>query len=377
MPFSSLHTIELQLIYRACDQSSILCLARCCQFTLAAASAPFTWQLASPVTVCSLQPQLDSLLSKSLLRFASGVEVLFLADSADEVSVVAEVVRVTLIACPLIVRFDSLSFGSSLPIVLEHPAFSQLQSLKLVVTAGMGLHLHFAAPRLLSLRTLHLNLSGPVASAFELHRMPSLTSVCLDFERSHHNYLANITEQLRQCALLTRFCLVSHPLDLTLAVLLSQLTSVEELEFDRLDFDGGVFPAQWMRSFFSSPKLRSLSFTRTRHLSELVRYLSHNPAQPRPAFRQLTIQAEHHARMPDSALIRALLDRLPSSLDQLVFVWLTPRKGSRVRPEAYTSYQRVDPHIRVITKAHLPSHEERASELRKRFQQRTRGCIIS
>ena len=89
-PFSRLAAVELQLIMRCCDQSTLLALARCSRFTLAAASSPFAWQLLSPI---NLQCDWPLLLSKSLLRHAD-IRVTWrllsaAAMSADQVTALA------------------------------------------------------------------------------------------------------------------------------------------------------------------------------------------------------------------------------------------------------------------------------------------------
>jgi len=48
-PFARLATVELQLIMRCCDQPTLIALARCSRFALAAASSPFVWQPLSPI----------------------------------------------------------------------------------------------------------------------------------------------------------------------------------------------------------------------------------------------------------------------------------------------------------------------------------------
>jgi hypothetical protein len=51
MSLSTLATVELQLIMHCCDISSLLALARCSRFTLAAASDCFAWKCAPPLAV--------------------------------------------------------------------------------------------------------------------------------------------------------------------------------------------------------------------------------------------------------------------------------------------------------------------------------------
>lgn len=70
MPFSSLHFIEVQLVAHLLDATSLLRFARCDRFTLQAASCAFAFRHQPPFEVCSLQPDLPSLLCGSLLRFA-------------------------------------------------------------------------------------------------------------------------------------------------------------------------------------------------------------------------------------------------------------------------------------------------------------------
>lgn len=70
MPFSSLHTIELQLVMHCCSLPALLQLARCNRSTLAAASAPFAWSVLFPsAPPIPLSADLASRLPRSLLRF--------------------------------------------------------------------------------------------------------------------------------------------------------------------------------------------------------------------------------------------------------------------------------------------------------------------
>ena len=87
-PFDRLAAVELQLIMRCCDQSTLIALARCSRFTLTAASSPFVWQLLLPVDVrcdwpleLSGRPQPE----RSLLRH-EGINVTWRLRSAGAVS---------------------------------------------------------------------------------------------------------------------------------------------------------------------------------------------------------------------------------------------------------------------------------------------------
>jgi hypothetical protein len=80
MSISILATVELQLIMHCCERKSLLALARCCRFTLAAASELFAWKHANPpVSELGDDHPLASIVSSvssSLVRFGS-IEVDF------------------------------------------------------------------------------------------------------------------------------------------------------------------------------------------------------------------------------------------------------------------------------------------------------------
>jgi Ran GTPase-activating protein (RanGAP) involved in mRNA processing and transport len=72
-PFSRLATVELQLIMRCCDQPTLIALARCSRFALAASSSRFVWQPQPPITLqCDWPLELSERLrtATSLLRYA-------------------------------------------------------------------------------------------------------------------------------------------------------------------------------------------------------------------------------------------------------------------------------------------------------------------
>jgi hypothetical protein len=99
-PFSRLATVELQLVMRCCDQPTLIALARCSRFALAAASSPFVWQPQPPITLqCDWPLQLSERLrtENSLLRHAD-ISVTWrlrskAADSADQAVALANLPR--------------------------------------------------------------------------------------------------------------------------------------------------------------------------------------------------------------------------------------------------------------------------------------------
>ena len=193
--------------------------------------------------------------------------------------------------------------------------------------------------------------------------------------------IAGFTDQLTRCPKLTRFRLVAYPVNAELVSLLTQLTSVEELEFDRLVIAAGdVLPLEWAQSFFAPPKLRSLTLTRSPFAIALASSMSSRDAAPlvHESFRRLPIRTEPGSSLPDPLLIRLWLDRLPSSLEQLELVCLTWDPL-----DLDPAYQRVDPRVRVMTAAPPSSREEQNARLRQRFQamktvlSKMAGCIVS
>src|SRR5687768_4408530 len=71
MSLSRLALVELQLCLHGLDLQSMLSVARCCRFTLAAVSTAFAWKHIPTPTVFSLQPNLAEHVSRSVLRFAA------------------------------------------------------------------------------------------------------------------------------------------------------------------------------------------------------------------------------------------------------------------------------------------------------------------
>jgi hypothetical protein len=65
MPFSSLATLELQLIMQDCDLPSLVAFARCCRFTLSSADSEFAWREMKPFKISSCDNEIVS-------RFSSG-----------------------------------------------------------------------------------------------------------------------------------------------------------------------------------------------------------------------------------------------------------------------------------------------------------------
>jgi Ran GTPase-activating protein (RanGAP) involved in mRNA processing and transport len=87
-PFDRLATVELQLIMRCCDKRTLLALARCSRFALAAASHPFAWQPLSPIELrCDWPLELSGRLQPeaSLLRHAD-ISIIWRLRSAEAVS---------------------------------------------------------------------------------------------------------------------------------------------------------------------------------------------------------------------------------------------------------------------------------------------------
>ena len=60
MALDRLASVELQLVMQHCDKITLLALARCCRFTLAAASDSFAWRALSPLPLPFVARKLES-----------------------------------------------------------------------------------------------------------------------------------------------------------------------------------------------------------------------------------------------------------------------------------------------------------------------------
>ena len=177
MPLSALHTVELQLIMQLCDRSSLLTFARCCQHTLAAASADFAWRSLSPVSLRWSGPGFAAHVAASLLRHADiaicvgGGGFVFHSDS--------EIVEA--IGIP---RIRSLSWrtGETMQLadftaMAEHPNASRLTSLALSVPLGPS-HFELINGHMPQLQTLRCTIPpADLEVWFRLATFPHLTAI--------------------------------------------------------------------------------------------------------------------------------------------------------------------------------------------------------
>ena len=214
MPFTSLHSIELQLILRFCDPPSILALARCCQATLGAAANAFAWDAATPIRVSFLRDGLGQEANQRLLRhvpialfWPAGVDKS--AANVDRFLAVAECLPNL---SSIEVQARAL-LSDTLSALFELPSCRRLRFLSIDAHYFKPKHLRQLAVQCPQLHTLHLSqLRSPPQRFVDL--IPTLTAL-----RSLH-LVHTHTREAKPCnhgrALSTgHLCLVSDAATLT------------------------------------------------------------------------------------------------------------------------------------------------------------------
>ena len=186
MSFSSLHTIELQLIMQHCDKAAIFALARCSHATYAAASSDFAFRCLSPMPLhptSVLHPNTPM----SLLRFCD-VSLTSKKASSPNLSVCAA------LCVPRVHTFVSLHALSPdlLEPLLRSPSLSRLQCLSLLTLSGPMMAL--AATSFKHLRTLRLSDPLPEAASPHLPSFSQLNELSLNVSdtQDFHNALQSI-----------------------------------------------------------------------------------------------------------------------------------------------------------------------------------------
>lgn len=322
MSFARLAQVELQLIMHACDLRSLLALARCCRFSLAAASHDFAFSCLSPVGFRSTRPNLAGNIRNSLLRFADiGVRwavpkrstPFFSMQpaplvSADEMNAI--------VAIP---RLRSLDVGSRAgldwTIFLKLPGLANLTAL----TGGQSSRgaIDTDATKLLAihqpqLRTLHLPaVSPPDISDSNVAPVlpPLLTDLLLRvFGPTEPELLALV----KSCTCLTRLTLINVGLwALEAWLTLPNLQSLLDLTLDSPCNDGELEPAQFVEVFESLHRLQRLALVRFGSVSDLLPALASPHSDQLRALCIEPVNFQSEAALPSVDESLRLTRRLP------------------------------------------------------------------
>lgn len=265
MPFSSLHTVEQQLICQMLDCRSILYIARCSSTTLAAASSDFAFRFAVPIELCSLQ--LPNEPPSSLLRFAP-VRLVWVSPSPDAFVAHrqedrADVDRVC--ACPKLVGIDARYRQLDWPVVLSHECFRGLRELRLGRSAYAGdLTAAIGSMEQLSILSLEKTDRIDFGSLFSaIGELPQLTDLTLSWPRQDHPHGCSLTEQdarpLRECVHLRRLTLKFTNSDALDWILNDGMTELAEVTVIGFSLSVGLAPDGWAHALNSLPALSTLA----------------------------------------------------------------------------------------------------------------------
>ena len=187
MPFTSLHSIELQLILRFCDGRSLIAVARCCQTTLGAAANAFAWDAATPIRVSFLSDGFPHDSNQRLLRHApialfwpAGVD-----KSAANVDRFLAVAKCLPNLASIEVQARAL-LADALSALFDLPSCCRLRLLTINARWFKPAHLRQLAAHCPQLHTLHLShlRSPPQRFVNLLPTLPSLRSLHLVHTRA-------------------------------------------------------------------------------------------------------------------------------------------------------------------------------------------------
>ena len=281
MPFSSLHSIELQLILRFCDGRSIIALAQCNRLTLDAAANAFAWAAAPPIRVSFLRDGLCRVSNQRLLRHSSialfwpsGVDKS--AANVDRFLAVAkclpnlssiEVLSRALLSDTLSVLFELTSCRHLCCLTLDGRYFKpkhlrqlvahcpQLHSLHLSRMRSLPLRFVDLLPGLASLRSLQMT---QTATLVPCHHTLADGQIFLHLGQSHASTVARFT-RLRafaaNIAVLELFFLYPQP---EWGAVLSALPALHTLCLNGHEPD---LPGAIRLVLHCSPSIRTLEFS--------------------------------------------------------------------------------------------------------------------
>ena len=234
-PFDQLAAVELQLIMRCCNQRTLLALARCSRFTLAAAPHPFAWQLLSPIDLrCDWPLELSGRLQPkaSLLRHAD-ISVIWRLRSAESMS--AEQVT-ALAALP---RLTGVSLETAFDPSVN--GFTQLSDEGAALLFGVLAERidHGLALTTLELDAVSIDQAGFAALITFIERSRSLTS--LKITNASKLRLSTLAAALVQCRTLTSLELhhanADEETDRALATIIQQNSSLTTLILSHYELD--------------------------------------------------------------------------------------------------------------------------------------------
>lgn len=264
MPFSSLHTIELQLCMHHCDETSLVALARCNQTTLAAASSDFAFRFLSPLelTPCA---QMDPFTPRGLLRFC---DVALVSPDNCSPECLGHLASAAL-RLPRVRSFVShcrsrISAGLMLAL-LSSPSTTRLQSLTLD-SRLLAREMRLLATCIKSLRVLHL--SCPLDADAYLH-LPLLSELNdLSVHGDYEQLPAPALEAVASCVQLRKLALTSWS-GRSIVALLCDAALADRLE--ELSLADCRFPAECPTFFSASARLQVLRLTHADTILLLLR----------------------------------------------------------------------------------------------------------
>jgi hypothetical protein len=317
MSLSRLATVEMQLIMHFLAAPSIVCLARCCHFTLACASEQFAWRFVPPLPIVfqfDEPPWFDARYSHSLLRFG-GVTVrwthtqpvLALQRPPDDAEVDA------LLNIPHIRVINSTKrrlFAVSLAYLLAHPSLVGIASLELPIMCNADANCAQLLQQCVSLT--HLNFDSD-SSAVLLTALPQLSGLSSLAVRGNTSMVADhsIYRPIHQCTVLRSLSLVWLQASLAHAILSSNMAHVTSLSLTGVFFTQSVDDLElWKQCLAGLPLLTNLSFQSMAQVDTLLQALSLQV----PLLTQLNIAValqlhERQTELPSDQQIESLLHR--------------------------------------------------------------------
>ena len=283
-------TVELQLCLQFLDKRSKLRAARCSRRLLQAADHPFAWQGPSVAVSSFRQPQLGSLIRRSLLRHAP-IALCLLTDSELAAAEVAAIPRLREL---VIDSWGSIDFD---PQLLSLPSLQGLQTLRLVCQLPLStLRLLATLPALHTLECSEWDEDEPADWSW-LPAIPALTNLDLAYTVGVSVPLP-LLDAIGQCAQLQSLQLQYPTFP---AGGFSRLCSTPAMrQLRHLDLvspraHGGRLTADEYRAAFSAlARLKSLRLASVKGIVLLLPHLAHAPA-----LRTLTISCE--ADRPEDA----------------------------------------------------------------------------
>lgn len=315
MPLSNLPKVLLQLVMHSLEQSSLLRFARCCRFTLNAASDPFAFHLLPPIQICSVQRDLPTLLDRSLCRFSRKLAVRWCTLPTSP--------RVDgdmrgILGLPHLYSLDALGLANC-P-WSRHLAYRAFRSLHvLAIDVAPALAADWSILPTLKLHTMHLRGQSQDSILAILPQLHSLTDLTLEFP-SHIKLSEEYARCIGACAGLRQLSMPFVASNLMELILPSTLIALTDVVLDASSLFEDV-AALWIVGSAAPPNLVRLTFLHCYPVRNIIKMMCALPGQCK--LRQLTLQIHPHlandaaALMPSVAEFQTLLERMPQTLFRL------------------------------------------------------------